>query len=1516
MKRNTLLYPFILAALFMPAGCGDEDSFGTSPIRQGNHTLVATIEGQDTDAVGRTAVDENGNVSWIDTDALGIYAAHTENTKFISTGSGPSVSFTGDLSPSDETAEWAYYPYDADAVLNNGTLSFTLPSKYTYTGNSNAPMLGIKKADGNFEFKHLCGLLRITLGGGMPADADRFVITSTGDDASAIAGTAVVANVAASDATLALKTESSSHNITYHLGGLTVTEEFQHFFVPLPVGKYAKLQVSFYLKGKEKEEFTRTISDLDVRRAVMTGLPVLDWKTGEQFVLSEKTKEITKELTKHVSISPKENTTLIYKSTVSDEVPQVGNVVWSRMSDEFPCGFLGKVTKVIKNGDDTYTVETGVAALSEAFDELYVNETVELKPETSNLPKSRAEELKVFGFDVTTMCDIKLGIEGNPINAHGRTKFGFEFMTSIVLNKKKNIERASFTLVQAAGLEFGLNMDGTFAAEDDVEYPLGQLKLKSIPLAYGLIQLTPAISPYFSVEASGEIQSEASFNSEFVTYYGAEYKAGEWQLGNNKRNKTKGESPWNFKGHLTYAGEVAVGLSSNCECKLYDRDDMKISLIPELGVKLRGEIKIDESNSTSLEQILKDIKLIASFGIAGKIGIDASLVSLEDKLKAEVTLIEKEFGRKEIYLLPFFQDLMASVKDKETTLLAQVETEAGREMLSKDTRISIEVKDDQGEIVKTTIPEVYTGSAENMVVEDNEALAPETDPKPLLTEIENIQTDKIYEAYPVVYSPLLEDIVPEGKLELKSQSVTFEAPKGTLRDQLLQLYRDTDGDNWTNNENWCSDLPIEHWYGVRNVGDGFYCISLINNNLNGTITLSDKALKELDIDENKQVKTLILNGCESLETLFYDSRTLEHLEVAGCKSLSLARSAFHTEAAIRYLDVSECVKIVTPQNWEVNMPNIETLIIRNLPDLEELVPAVGNSLKTLDISDCPKLKRAGTMNSAKTLRNLNISRCSMLGSDVVNGIINGSPIAILKMDGYKDYAYDIVHRVISPSLIELSANNCDLKGNLVIRSAVNLKKVDLQNNPEMLSLSIEEAPLLADLNLNGSMGIGYISIKETALTSLNFDNLTVLETLNLTNNPLLSSLGLANASLTDLVIDKTALTSLILDNRKTLRTARLINNPLLVSLSLSETKSLTELDCYNNQLTKLNMKGCDNLEILNCSNNELNTLDLCNFTKLNSVACDRNKLSVLNLEGCFNLTQVHCWQNELTKLNVKGSTALQYLDCNSNRISEINLDDCKKMSSLNCNSNQLKTLDITHCPSLEILNCNENQLTELDIDNSTNLRSLSCFDNQLEKLNALGCSFLRSLYCSDNRIKVLDLHGLVLLENFSCSNNPIAILNISGTGITMMPNDNWNTTLPLESLDVSNTVIPSLSYSNPTLKQLNVHGCSQLNKLSVSGTRLTSLDISDCKKLTYLSCSDNASLEELIMSEKNSNLYALYANGTKITNIIYDWLKPAKFYYEQRYEYYQVEENGQYTTKYTDKGYGWWYPGEPGRGYH
>ncbi len=64
---------------------------------------------------------------------------------------------------------------------------------------------------------------------------------------------------------------------------------------------------------------------------------------------------------------------------------------------------------------------------------------------------------------------------------------------------------------------------------------------------------------------------------------------------------------------------------------------------------------------------------------------------------------------------------------------------------------------------------------------------------------------------------------------------------------LMELYEATDGDNWTNNKNWCSDEPIYYWYGVyADFDNNVFQLNLEDNSLSGTLPESIGNLESLE----------------------------------------------------------------------------------------------------------------------------------------------------------------------------------------------------------------------------------------------------------------------------------------------------------------------------------------------------------------------------------------------------------------------------------------------------------------------------------------------------------------------------------------------------------------------------------------------------------------------------------------------------------------------------------------------
>lgn len=121
---------------------------------------------------------------------------------------------------------------------------------------------------------------------------------------------------------------------------------------------------------------------------------------------------------------------------------------------------------------------------------------------------------------------------------------------------------------------------------------------------------------------------------------------------------------------------------------------------------------------------------------------------------------------------------------------------------------------------------------------------------------------------------------------------------------LVDFYRDTNGDAWTNKTNWCSDKPLAEWYGITVNDKGrVTSINLAGNNLTSVETeegysnspsLSNlTSLTSLNLDNNA-ISGLYLQNCGNLDNVTFNNcfsgkGTLNHdlfnVTIIGGKSL-------------------------------------------------------------------------------------------------------------------------------------------------------------------------------------------------------------------------------------------------------------------------------------------------------------------------------------------------------------------------------------------------------------------------------------------------------------------------------------------------------------------------------------------------------------------------------------------------------------------------------------------------------
>ncbi|WP_172633816.1 BACON domain-containing protein, partial [Alistipes shahii] len=103
--------------------------------------------------------------------------------------------------------------------------------------------------------------------------------------------------------------------------------------------------------------------------------------------------------------------------------------------------------------------------------------------------------------------------------------------------------------------------------------------------------------------------------------------------------------------------------------------------------------------------------------------------------------------------------------------------------------------------------------------------------------------------------------------------------------------------------------------------------------------------------------------------------------------------------------------------------------------------------------------------------------------------------------------------------------------------------------------------------------------------------------------------------------------------------------------------------------------------------------------------------SLQGIEYFESLTQLSCYYNQLTTLDISANTALTELYCYGNQLTSLDVSANMALTWLSRSYNSLETLDISKNTALTWLDCSSNSLTTLDVSANTALTWLSCENN-------------------------------------------------------------------------------------------------------------------------------------------------------------------------------------------------------------
>lgn len=634
--------------------------------------------------------------------------------------------------------------------------------------------------------------------------------------------------------------------------------------------------------------------------------------------LGENTVQLSKAQKDNIESVDDGNTTLSFSlSTPEDQIPEVGQIILQlEPTESLPFGFLGRVTNVTNNGA-AIVVETEAPALIEAFDKLEFDEELKILQDPTRFSWGTDEYgYHYFSLDANANVELRPGVF---LELSGDITFSSKTTSKGEFNKYLNKEDLDFDIkTKIAAQNLALKLTGKIdnSGSNFMKIPVGP----AIPFTglLGKLSVEAALQLYAGGKLSGEAGLQIGFSHESAKSFHIKSENGSWiEMQPSSDDGVELASP---EGEATFSPEVSfylegsamLGFFTGFELKLFGRDEYKLSLAPYAGYEISSNQNLINFADLDYEES-KDVHVTG----AVVAGVEASANATFFNHKVETTFFDMKWRGAEIhrYLFPTFE---GSYEVDESNI-AKCEMVVARDVL-----IPMEVG--IGKYYNDAPLSYYSAQTYHM---------DEDFQNPYTAKFLHAEGDSYWS-----YVKWLNKYIRCTELDREDDDI---------RALLEKFYNDTGGDNWTYNENWCTDAPLTEWYGVGVYKESKkYYLTLSSNNLTGSGSLADfTALAYFDCSNN-QLTSLDVAGCSALYQLDCSDNQLTNLNILGCDSLRSLGCAFN---------------------------NLTDLDVSHIPSIEK-INAHWNLLKNLNVSGCTALKSLEC--ESNQLTNLNLSDCTAL----------------------------------------------------------------------------------------------------------------------------------------------------------------------------------------------------------------------------------------------------------------------------------------------------------------------------------------------------------------------------------------------------------------------------------------------------------------------------------------------------------------------------------------------------------
>ncbi len=219
---------------------------------------------------------------------------------------------------------------------------------------------------------------------------------------------------------------------------------------------------------------------------------------------------------------------------------------------------------------------------------------------------------------------------------------------------------------------------------------------------------------------------------------------------------------------------------------------------------------------------------------------------------------------------------------------------------------------------------------------------------------------------------------PQSKVQmlLNVAAMTDVGREDREREALIAIYNALGGDNWTSNQNWCSDKPVSEWSGVTVYPDGYRNAgSVFTLNLSGVSGTLPEEISRLT-----NLAGISIDGLEGFSTALYDCRQLQQIFFIMPDQCSWSYDGIGDLGNLRSLTVFS-VGSKTPLSAEVGQcTNLQMLQVKgsgtlpkelgNLTNLKQLLISNSNFSGELpaELGNCTGLEEMEIFNNSFTGR--------------------------------------------------------------------------------------------------------------------------------------------------------------------------------------------------------------------------------------------------------------------------------------------------------------------------------------------------------------------------------------------------------------------------------------------------------------------------------------------------------------------------------------------------------------------